>query len=255
MKAETLEGATAIAGPHLLLHHYGGYMNYGHWMMDCLIGAWVLAEDIREGRVRVITAPLKPWQRETLKALGVPAFGLTEVSSIARCDHLIVPSALGMGLFTRPSPLLIQCFRALRAGCPPPANPLPRCPRVYVARETREPRRIRNEADLIRALERRGFVAVLPGRLSIPQQVQLFAGAACVVGPYGSGLSNIAYMAPGRHVVDIVPDLFTSWLWLTRLSALLQLRYAMTVVDTDAEQDFEADVPAVLHALDVFGFR
>jgi capsular polysaccharide biosynthesis protein len=124
-----------------------------------------------------------------------------------------------------------------------------------VARETGEPRRIRNEADLIRALEPRGFVAVSPRRLSIPQQVQLFAGASCVVGAYGSGMANIAYMAPGGHVVDIVPDVFSSWLWLTRLSALLQLRYAMTVVDTDAAQDFEADVPAVLHALDVFGFQ
>jgi capsular polysaccharide biosynthesis protein len=265
MTAEALQNAAPIAGPHLMLHHRGR-TNYGHWMMDCVVGPWVLSDEIRAGRLRLLAAPLSPWHRQTLEALGLPPGCITESSGpVVRCDHLIVPSSLSMTGFTRPSALLVDCFRTIRAQCALPEPPIERQARVYVAREPYDQRSMTNETELMRALDARGFTTVFPGRLSIGQQVQLFSSAGCVVGAHGSGLANVAYMEPGAHVVEISPHVANGPMWIGRLCAMLGLRYAVTVVQVDPNRQavttidgsggfqYEADIPAVLHALDVFG--
>jgi capsular polysaccharide biosynthesis protein len=130
---------------------------------------------------------------------------------------------------------------------------------------------MRNEDELIAALEARGFAAVYPSYLSIPQQVHLFRDAECLVGPHGSGMINVAYMAEGRHVVEISPVIANPNFWIARLSAVLGLRYAAVVCDV-ADEDcddttiygvtrrhlsfrYDVDVAAVLRALDTFGFH
>lgn len=272
VKAEALLVAAEIPEPHLLLHH-AGQITYGHWMMDCILGAWVLSDEIRDGRLRLLAAPLQRWHRQTIEALGLPLSCVTETSrDIVRCRHLIVPSSLNIGNLQRPPALLRDCFRALRRSCPPPENPLPKLPRIYIGRGgTGERRTMRNEAALVAALEARGFVSVYPRGLSIAQQVHLFAGAECVVGALGSALVNAVYMNAGSHVVEISTTLSKSNFWIARLCGLLGLRYATTIVDVadedrdektvygvprpDLDYQFDADVSAVLHALDVFGFH
>jgi capsular polysaccharide biosynthesis protein len=267
--AEFLDDAPTIEGPHLLLHHRAA-RNYGHWMMDCLPGAWALGDEIRAGRLRLLSRPLRTWQRQTLEALGLPIESVTEsTSDVVRCEHLIVPSFLSGTGFGRPSRLLEACFREVAHGCPRPTRPAPGPPRVFVARESTDFRAMRNESELIAALEPRGFAAVFPGRLSIAEQVHLFADAECVVGAHGSGMFNVAYTKPGSRVVEISPAGANPRFWIARLSAVLGLHYAIVAVDVSPEDRdetmafgeirrdinfrFDADIPAVLHALDVFG--
>ena len=269
--AEALHQAPRIDGPHVLLRHAFG-SNYGHWMMDCLPGAWVLREEIRAGRLRLLSAPLQDWQKQTLDLLGVPSASVTEAdSSVVRCDHLIMPSFLSMDGFGKPSPLLGECFGELRRNARAPAHSPGKRARLFVGREPGDWRAMSNQPDLIDALEKRGFSSVFPRQLSIAEQIQLFAGAECVVGEHGSGMFNVAYMDRGCHVVEISPVVSNGRLWIGRLCAILGLRFAMLLVDVadddrveasvhgrvrrDLHYRYDADIPAVLHALDVFGFH
>jgi len=269
--AEVLDRAPTIEGPHVLLHHAARH-NYGHWMMDCLPGAWALGDEIRSGRLRLLSAPLKTWQRQTLDALGMPTECVTESDhDIVRCEHLIVPSFLSGSGFRQPSRLLEACFRDVARGCPRPDRLAPGPTRVIVAREATDFRAMQNQAALIAALEPRGFAAAFPGRLSIAEQVHLFADAECVVGSHGSGMFNVAYTKPGSRIVEISPVGVNPRFWIARLSAVLGLQYAIVAVNVAADDRdevlvygngrndisfrFDADIPAVLHALNVFGIR
>jgi capsular polysaccharide biosynthesis protein len=268
--AEALENAVEVSGGHLLLHH-AGLRTYGHWMADCILGAWVFADEIRRGQLRLLAAPLDRWHRQTLEAFGIAQSVTESAMPLVRCEQLIIPSSLDISNITRPTHLLGECFRALRRGCPPPRVHIPRLPRLYIARGSLERRPMRNERALIAALEERGFVAVYPRGMSIAQQVHLFSGAECIVGPSGSAMINTVYMDSGSHVVEISPIAVESNFWVARLGAVLGIRYAGTIVDVAVEDRsdsvvsggrresvdcrFDADIPAVLRALDVFGFR
>ena len=130
--------------------------------------------------------------------------------------------------------------------------------KLYIARGDAQRRRITNEADLIRRLEKRGFTAVTPGALPVRDQAALFAGAAIVVGPHGAGLANAGFMAPGGALVELTHSGRVVATY-HELSSAAGLRYAVVVGDMvgDAGQpilaDFTVDIDAVEAAVDAAG--
>jgi capsular polysaccharide biosynthesis protein len=77
--------------------------------------------------------------------------------------------------------------------------------RLFVSRRDTGKRRIRNEGEVIEALETYGFERVVPGEHSLAEQVAWFAGADAVVGPHGGGLTNTIY-GQDLTVVEIFGD-------------------------------------------------
>jgi Glycosyltransferase 61 len=75
--------------------------------------------------------------------------------------------------------------------------------RLYISRGDADRRRIVNEADLIMALEGRGFVSVQLANIPPEQQVGLFRSAEVVVAPHGMGLTHIAMGKTLGRVIEI----------------------------------------------------
>jgi capsular polysaccharide biosynthesis protein len=65
--------------------------------------------------------------------------------------------------------------------------------RLYVSRRTAPKRRAVNEDELIRALAAFGFDVVHPERMSLADQVRLFAEAAVLVAPHGAAVTSIVF--------------------------------------------------------------
>lgn len=53
------------------------------------------------------------------------------------------------------------------------------------------------------ALRNEGLEVVLPGSLSVRQQVKTFRSASLVIGPHGAGLSNIVFCRPGTRIYEL----------------------------------------------------
>jgi hypothetical protein len=99
-----------------------------------------------------------------------------------------------------------EYFTARRLGARPDPR---RRDRLYVSRGLSAPngRQIRNEAELTQALDRRGFEIVDPAQWSLKQQIERFSAASLVVGPHGSGLTNIMFRSGAPlALVEIIPD-------------------------------------------------
>ena len=73
---------------------------------------------------------------------------------------------------------------------------------IYVARTDTANRVAENEADIMDLLKEEGICVVVPGRLSVAQQINLFGKAEAIIGPHGAGLTNIVSADPGQSFMN-----------------------------------------------------
>jgi capsular polysaccharide biosynthesis protein len=64
---------------------------------------------------------------------------------------------------------------------------------IYLSRNKYEGRRISNESNLLKILEKHGFQTVYPEELSVAEQISLFKNADVIVSPHGASLANIIF--------------------------------------------------------------
>ena len=187
----------------------GGEFNYGHFLLDCLPALLAVDSLGLTADLPPIAPPLKPWNREllalafpglTVRELGAPVVRLGEAAFSTAMDHYLHrPNAL----LTRLRERILERSPASGAG--------PR--RVYISRRAYPMRVMVDEPALEAALVARGFVIARTERLSVAEQIALVRDAEIVVGPTGAGLANALFAPPGARIVEIQPEIFTSW-WL-----------------------------------------
>ncbi|QGZ60802.1 glycosyltransferase family 61 protein [Paraburkholderia acidisoli] len=112
-------------------------------------------------------------------------------------------------------------------------------------------RRMRNEEELIHALEAHGFEIVEPSRMTAVEQIRLFSSAGTIVGPSGSAMFNAVFCHPGTTLVDIESE--PHWIHAhMSLFGSLGLRYGIFEASADdrdfraAHKPFTVDVEALM---------
>ena len=75
--------------------------------------------------------------------------------------------------------------------------------KIYVSRKDAPRRRMVNEADMTKKLEKLGFEVLQLEGMTIAAQQELFASSGVVVAEHGAALTNIVWCAPNAAVVDI----------------------------------------------------
>ncbi|HVT41966.1 MAG TPA: glycosyltransferase family 61 protein, partial [Acidimicrobiales bacterium] len=193
-----LPEVTAVSGAVGVLTTRGSD-NYYHFLTDVLPRLELLRRAGVTPQAFLVNRRTR-FQRDLLDHLGLTAdhcLGSDKYPHL-RADQLVVPSLPDDDLRT---PRWIVPW--LRAQFLPETVAAPHR-RLYVSRgDVRHTRRVNNEAALLAALEPLGFERIDPGALSPAEQVRAFAEAACVVGPHGAGLTNLAFAPAGAAVVEL----------------------------------------------------
>jgi capsular polysaccharide biosynthesis protein len=202
-----------------------GVFNYGHFLLDGMTSVLTLLEAGVLDRLPLATPPLQRWQRELMR-LAFGDLAWQEVAApIVRVAGAVYSPAMDHHLH-RPGPLLIgvraRLLDAVRDLEPSRSSLRPRKRRFYVSRRGHPMRVMVNEVALEAALIRRGFQIVRPERMSVADQIRLFADAEAIVGPTGAGLTNALFAARGCKVLEIQPENFASF-WVAAFSRLLGL--------------------------------
>jgi capsular polysaccharide biosynthesis protein len=192
-----LDAAPLLEGPVVsLLSHFAD--NYAHWLQDCLPRLALVPEGIPY-RV-LVPSPPQPFHLESLELLGIAADRIVELREPAlRAERLLLAVTATRCMHPAPAPLLEVAARLRAAsGAGHAAGP---GRRVYASRGGR--RRVVDEEALWPVLDRNGFEPVRCSRLSVAEQIALFAGAEVVAGPHGADLHNALFSPAHANVVEL----------------------------------------------------
>jgi len=198
----SLLGAGRLPEPEHYPGHLGvmalnGARGYFHWLFD-ILPRWSVLET--SGVEKVYVQNDKIFQREGLELLGLASakqYGARPNVHI-QAEQLVVPSI--------PShsghPSSFSC-RFLRERFQPERTTNSGGMRIYVSRSDATRRRIINEEALFPLLKDFGFEIIIPGELTMKEQISVFGKADIVMGPHGAGLSNLVFAPDGCRVFEI----------------------------------------------------
>lgn len=205
-----------------------GYNNFYHWMLDILPSIHLFEKSGYKigpnDRVAVFNATTS-FQRQSLEYLGISqeqVIELNKTSPFISADELVVPffsNAMAMTMGSWIPKFLNDKFTQ---AC---SSEVPAGRKLYIARSSnaRNGRAINNEDQFIDLLEKYGFESVLPEKLSLTEQAQLFASADVVVASHGAGLTNSVFCKPGTTIVELYGSYMETCYWA--ISALCGFRY------------------------------
>jgi capsular polysaccharide biosynthesis protein len=228
-----------------------GHYYYGHWMLDTL-PRLALLEKSGIAWDKLVVPQATRFQRETLALLGIDACRLiTERDLHIEAANLVVPTLPGLPgnppgwacdfLRSRFLPLARSSARSDR--------------RIYISRAKAKTRHVVNEAELMHALEQRGFEQVLLEDLPFLEQVRLLNESSFVVSPHSTGLTNLVFCRPGTSVIEIFsPRYVTACWWALANEVGLDYGYVLGLGKRSGafrvHEDITVDIPQMLQLLD-----
>jgi hypothetical protein len=191
--------------------------NYSHWMIDGLLRLAVLEEAGLADRARLIVPDRHNWYANILGLLGysdkqIAPFGHEHWE----LDHLLIPSFVSEADVARP-----WAVEWLRRRLHVPETKRGTL-KLYITRDDVRWRKLINEEAVIARLKKRGFQVVRPQSLSLQQQIDLFARAAWVVGPHGSGFTNLMFAPRTTRVLECFAPQYVNTVFYCVASALGQ---------------------------------
>jgi hypothetical protein len=177
--------------------------NYGMWLIMGLPSAHDFVRRAHGGRY--LCWIRSAWQRKLLNFMGIPdeQIVVQEPWRIYDCSSLTMHQYSHVDVTPTPSDRGV--FEELRERCMKGEHKA--FEKIFVSRRSFTDkvgyRKLLNEAELINALEARGFVTVEPEMLDFQAQVRIFASARVVVGLGGAAMFNAVFCKPGAAIVSI----------------------------------------------------
>lgn len=174
--------------------------NYSHWMYQGLPRLKTLEMDGIDYKKFLILIPANAprYVRESLSLLGISEANLRATDTERIRGSMIVCSPEE----TYVSPWALKFIRDNLLGV---SSKRQFSEKLLLIRSDSVGRIILNKSCVQDVLERRGFEAIDPGTLSLPDQIAAFAAAKQVVSVHGAALTNIVFCAPGTRIVEIMP--------------------------------------------------
>lgn len=208
-----------LEGTCLTLASDFGSANYGHFVLDCLprwalfLAAGFTADDVDH---ILLPPPPSPTARALIASLDIPLGKCRFEDRQIRADMLLATSFPGR---RRDFPAFTPQFLQGASG-----RVERRTRRLYLPRQGR--RQVSNESELIAIAARYGFE--VHDHRHCADEPRTFAEAAAVVSPSGASLANLAFCAPGSHVLELIPSDHVRSYWVT-LSHAARLNYSYLV--------------------------
>lgn len=254
----TLGATEHVSGTALSLTARGTAINYYHFLFDAIGRYGVLEDCLPDARIDAVVVPhASGYQRQLLELARIPGPWIQpRRGHTVTADRLLVPSNPNWALEAPPA--TVEWLRdRLRPSAGTDATDGPH--RLYLTRGTTpRTRRYVEEPELWPHLERRGFLRLDPGTLSVQEQIDVFSRAEAIVSPHGAGLTNVTFSPPGVHVLELFASTYVH-LGLWSICKALDADYRYLVADgpggpdgpnAGTLDDVSIPVPRVLEALD-----
>jgi hypothetical protein len=208
--------------------------NYYHWVCEVL-GRLALLEIGGVEYDWLYVGMPKKFMKETLRLWGVNFEKIIEPTDEQFCieaDELILPSMVintsvghaHAGNFQHPVTLQYVKDKLLAGANKENIDCSKFSSKVFISRkDSYNARRILNEDAIFELFQKKDFERYELSKMSVPEQIILFAHAEIVVSEQGSGLTNVLFCRPNTIVVEIFQALIDNCFWW--MSNALDLQY------------------------------
>ncbi len=187
-----------------------GYLIYGHWLAEILPRLAVLeaSGESLERLVFPVPSDTPKFGLELLHLCGVPKSQilLYDAEEVLQPDELLVPTLIHNGV--RYAPLLAEAVALFKRGVEKAGYSLASSSapsRIYLFRAGGN-RRLVNRDTLQPMAEAAGFTCLQPEKMSLPEQMAMFASAREIAGEYGSAFHTALFSPPGTIVCGLRGD-------------------------------------------------
>jgi capsular polysaccharide biosynthesis protein len=217
-----------------------GFQNYYHWNIECLASAALLTAIPNPENICVLLPPLQPWQKRSLELAGLDKYQTQPIGTkIKEFSKLLYPSLLSGQYGFNPWTGIEPIFQKIKRNCLSDRTKLVN-KSIYVARLDSSRRQLINEELLMEKLAKIGFSIVIPGKLSLDEQIVAFSSAKVVVAPHGAGLTNIVYCSPNTLVYELFPENYINTCFF-KLAQIFNLNYCADIVQLDESEIQKGD--------------
>lgn len=205
-----------------------GGVAYFHWMFDVL----TRLELIRQSGISletidkfVVNCYQKNYEKETLQSFGIPPEKIIESSVIPyiQAKTLLIPSRAKQEVFLL-SEWGCEFLRREFLKTHNYDTFLVSSKRIYISRKKTNRRRITNEEEVLKIIEKWGFFTLVLEDYSVVEQARYLAGAEVIIAPHGGGLTNLVFCQPGTKLIELFSPLYIpNCYWI--ISNLCQLEH------------------------------
>lgn len=207
------------AGPvGLVFDSWSG--NYFHWIAEVL-PRLALLRKLQPDALVLLPGP-KPAEyiTRTVSALGFTRTYAISPGELVRVQDLWMPVRPGRHGFMVPS-LTHEVHEAVLRSVQAQLDPAKRATRrLYVSRSRQQWRQLTNEADVWAVLERYGFETIYFEDMSFVEQVRTMYEAAIFIGIHGANMTNVLFMTPGSHAIEMLSETYINPSYLCMAEAI-----------------------------------
>lgn len=200
-----------VPHPVMIFCHWASLINYGHWLANALVAAYLMLPELQAGRLSLIGPRLSDRQKRELSMIGVPNSQIIETDSqYISAPNVIYSSACSTIGNMAPSPICIEVLESLKNKISVQIDqPSPEY--IYVARKgASHSRTMLNEAALIDELAKIGFTAIYPHEMCFDAQIKSFKNAKFIIGQLGAALWSMPFAPRGGIFIEISTSNYAS---------------------------------------------
>jgi capsular polysaccharide biosynthesis protein len=174
---------------------------YFHWLADALSRLVLVRQHLREWTLLLPSyARALPFVEPSLAPFGVGCVRYAAVGEIVKCRRLFVPThAAPPGHFNETVITAVRDALVAAYGDRGGATG----ERVYISRSAARRRRIANEEAVLDVVGQFGFRILRAETCAFSEQVRIASRARYLVSSHGAGLTNMLFMHPGSHVLEL----------------------------------------------------
>lgn len=210
--------------------------NYYHWLVQTIPSIdWTL-RDRSTSNIVLLSGHLTRWEEELLALLGhdhVPRIALnpTHHYSIPRLEYSEFQT--GRTIFEISRSAQSTFGRLVDAAV---NSETTTADIIYVARTDTPNRVAENEDEVMALLKSENIRVVVPGNLSVSDQINLFHKAGAIIGPHGAGLTNVVFCKPGAIFYELLPNHYLNPCF-NRLAQASRLDYIADIFESHSDSN------------------
>jgi hypothetical protein len=182
------------------------FSNTNHLLHESLPALLYIKEIMQDNPdYLVYSSPVKPFIKRFLYDIGFPVHKMIEGHDTAiTAPKIIVTCFAGGGHLNNPTAALDKTCDLLSEVLPKMYRPGETPDRIFVSRSDAAQRTLLDEKSITDYLTKtHGFKVVIPGHMSVAQQVEYFSNASIVVGPHGMGINNFAFARSPKLLMEL----------------------------------------------------